>query len=328
MACTHLLSFVRQAALPTSFVPHAGDAASGSVGADDLASCAAATAAAAAAKADREGAGGASGLGGGSATAAGVEEGVVHHWTLGSIVAGLEAATAGTEAPSPLRARASLARLVAEPLGIARGELAFGLEDGAADDSWARVQSRLGDSSTRVTAVEAAGVGDSALAALSAAAAEVGLGMEAVLHGGEWLAEPRLLNRPFVRRACQPSANAWGTARALATLYAALSEERDAVCGVPCFRARRCVSRTAAGEGGGVPAARWTADGQQLLTFQGADGGEALAVGRLCRGACVLGMGGLGVAVLSNTLEADNACVVKLATVLCIELGIGVPLDF
>ena len=71
-----------------------------------------------------------------------------------------------------------------------------------------------------------------------------------------------------------------------------------------------------------------TRDGQQLLTFQGADGGEALAVGRLCRGACVLGMGGLGVAVLSNTLEADNACVVKLATVLCIELGIGVPLDF
>ena len=88
--------------------------------------------------------------------------------------------------------------------------------------------------------------------------------------------------------------------------------------GLECGRIRRVVLRH-------LPTSNY---GQQLLTFQGADGGEALAVGRLCRGACVLGMGGLGVAVLSNTLEADNACVVKLATVLCIELGIGVPLDF
>ena len=44
--------------------------------------------------------------------------------------------------------------------------------------------------------------------------------------------------------------------------------------------------------------------------------------------AAAFGVDGVGIAVVSNTLTPDNLHVTKLATLLAIELGIGVPLDF
>ena len=171
-----------------------------------------------------------------------------------------------------------------------------------------------------MTALEAAGVGEAALAALSARAAELGVGMEAAMHGGEWLLEPRMFNRPRVRAACQPSANVWSSARALARLYAELSGAREGA-------SRVAVSETPASDG--LRAARWSCDGQQVLAFADVESSEDKSgIGRIGRGAAAFGVDGVGIAVVSNTLTPDNLHVTKLATLLAIELGIGVPLDF